>query len=438
VADRYLLESGSPDGYLLEDGSGVLLLNNSVAWEWDNSSHFYTLSSDGLSATAGQDSDNLAKANTTLASGYFTLTPNMAFGGNVNVGFDDLADSTATWLGTGTNSTAYGSNGSIYSGGSTVGSSFATFTTSDVIKAEIVAGKAYFYKNGTLQNTGGTTLPAGLTSPYPTASTNKSGNILAADFTGWTVSSNNISGTATLSFSPSATLLGSGSISGSSTLTLTPSATLLGQGQVSGSATLTFTPSATGLVERISGTSSLTLNPSGTLLGKGAVTGSSTLTFAPSATLLGTGQVVGSSTLVLNGSATITQPTIAGSTSFSFAPSATLLGKGAVTGTTSLSLTSSATLLGRGAIVGSSSLALTVSGTITGAGALLGSTAISLVLTGALTETSTNNISGSAMILFSMSATLRGIQLPAVGLAALDQRLRRHGGSWNQYQRVRR
>lgn len=26
MADRYLLESGSPDGYLLEDGSGVLLL----------------------------------------------------------------------------------------------------------------------------------------------------------------------------------------------------------------------------------------------------------------------------------------------------------------------------------------------------------------------------------------------------------------------------
>jgi len=26
MADRYLLESGSPDGYLLEDGSGVLIL----------------------------------------------------------------------------------------------------------------------------------------------------------------------------------------------------------------------------------------------------------------------------------------------------------------------------------------------------------------------------------------------------------------------------
>jgi len=26
MADRYLLESGSPDGFLLEDGSGVLLL----------------------------------------------------------------------------------------------------------------------------------------------------------------------------------------------------------------------------------------------------------------------------------------------------------------------------------------------------------------------------------------------------------------------------
>lgn len=26
MADRYVLESGAPDGYLLEDGSGVLIL----------------------------------------------------------------------------------------------------------------------------------------------------------------------------------------------------------------------------------------------------------------------------------------------------------------------------------------------------------------------------------------------------------------------------
>jgi hypothetical protein len=26
MADRYLLESGTPDGYLLEDGTGVLIL----------------------------------------------------------------------------------------------------------------------------------------------------------------------------------------------------------------------------------------------------------------------------------------------------------------------------------------------------------------------------------------------------------------------------
>lgn len=30
MADRYLLESGAPDGYLLEDGSGVLLLEQSA------------------------------------------------------------------------------------------------------------------------------------------------------------------------------------------------------------------------------------------------------------------------------------------------------------------------------------------------------------------------------------------------------------------------
>jgi len=31
MADRYLLESGAPDGYLLEDGTGVLLLEEPSA-----------------------------------------------------------------------------------------------------------------------------------------------------------------------------------------------------------------------------------------------------------------------------------------------------------------------------------------------------------------------------------------------------------------------
>lgn len=31
MADRYLLESGSPNGYLMEDGGGVLILEFTVA-----------------------------------------------------------------------------------------------------------------------------------------------------------------------------------------------------------------------------------------------------------------------------------------------------------------------------------------------------------------------------------------------------------------------
>ena len=31
MADRYLLESGAPDGYLLEDGTGVMLLETPPA-----------------------------------------------------------------------------------------------------------------------------------------------------------------------------------------------------------------------------------------------------------------------------------------------------------------------------------------------------------------------------------------------------------------------
>lgn len=33
MADRYLLEQGAPDGFLLEDGSGVLLLEGEAALE---------------------------------------------------------------------------------------------------------------------------------------------------------------------------------------------------------------------------------------------------------------------------------------------------------------------------------------------------------------------------------------------------------------------
>ena len=60
MADRYLLESGAPDGYLLEDGSGVLLLEGdapSTFCDYDFAADTYDNASDaydcGAIATGG-------------------------------------------------------------------------------------------------------------------------------------------------------------------------------------------------------------------------------------------------------------------------------------------------------------------------------------------------------------------------------------------------
>lgn len=77
MADRYLLESGSPDGYLLEDGSGVLLLDNTTLEIVNNANTTVTYQGEGVYAiekTAGAAStfDAAAVSNVGL-SGDFVL-----------------------------------------------------------------------------------------------------------------------------------------------------------------------------------------------------------------------------------------------------------------------------------------------------------------------------------------------------------------------------
>lgn len=58
MADRYLLESGTPDGYQLEDGSGVYLLNgHPITWTtgYPDKSQYVTTSGGDLTATVNAD-----------------------------------------------------------------------------------------------------------------------------------------------------------------------------------------------------------------------------------------------------------------------------------------------------------------------------------------------------------------------------------------------
>ncbi len=116
-------------------------------------------------------------------------------------------------------------------------------------------------------------------------------------------------GTATITFTPSATLTGAGALTGTTALVFTPSGTLTGRGALTGSSTLTF-------------------SPSGTLAGEGALSGSASVTLTPAGTLTGSGALVGTAPITFTLSATADVPAsltqIEGSTGFSFTLSGTL------------------------------------------------------------------------------------------------------------------
>jgi hypothetical protein len=183
--------------------------------------------------------------------------------------------------------------------------------------------------------------------------------------------SNEISGTSSITFSPSATATGLGTLGGSSALTFADSGTLTGLGSIAGS-------------------SSLVLSPSGTATGLAALIGTTALTFTPSATATGLGSLTGSSTLVL-------------------APSGTVTGLGSLLGNSPLTFAPAGTVIGLGTLAGTAALSLAGSATVTGIRSLLASTALSFSLSGTVGTAGSNNIAGTAALTFSSLATLQGL-----------------------------
>jgi hypothetical protein len=157
-----------------------------------------------------------------------------------------------------------------------------------------------------------------------------------------------------------------GSLSGSSSITFSPSSTLLGSGALAGSSSLSFSPTSTpsGLGS-LTGSSSVTFDPTSTLTGLGALTGSSSITFVGTGSFDGTAALSGSSTLTFSSSASLTGlGSLSGSSSLEFSPSSALSGTGALSGSSTLTFSISTTLSGIGALTGSSTITFVLAGTL--------------------------------------------------------------------------
>lgn len=217
----------------------------------------------------------------------------------------------------------------------------------------------------------------------------------------------NAVGAATVSLSPSGTILAAGALVGAATATLVPAGTLTGAGILAGAGTLSLAPAGTlGGIGALVGSSSITLSPSATAdLPTGALAGTATISLAPSGTMTGAGALAGAGTLSLSPSAILGgSATVAGSASISLSPSATGFLRMDGQGSASMSLAPSGTLAGVGALVGSAAVSLAPSATAQGAGVLAGAASITLAPSGTLAS---GAISGTASISLSASATIR-------------------------------
>jgi hypothetical protein len=140
-----------------------------------------------------------------------------------------------------------------------------------------------------------------------------------------------------------------GSISGTASLTFGQSGTLLGSGRLVGTAGLTF--GQTGLLRgsgALTGTTTLTFGQTGNLKGSGRLVGSTAITFAQSGTLRGSGKLAGSIPIIFGQTGLLRGiGALSGATTLVFGQTGNLAGTsaGAISGTCSIRFGQSGTLV---------------------------------------------------------------------------------------------
>lgn len=248
-----------------------------------------------------------------------------------------------------------------------------------------------------------------------------------------TVTVVDISGTVTVTFSPTGAIVGQGVVATSSTVTFSPSGTIVGLADLSTSSSVNFTPTATGVgLADLSSSSSIVFTPTATITGLADLTSSSTLAFTPAASVVGLLDLSSSTSLSFATVASLAASVdLAASSTISFSASSDLIGIGAISSSSSLTFAPSASVVGLAIVAGSSSVVFSGTGTPFGSATFSGSTAITFVPTAAivgqgassgsstLTLTSTGEIVGIVDLSGSLSVTFSATSaLFAVGVIA--------------------
>jgi hypothetical protein len=208
----------------------------------------------------------------------------------------------------------------------------------------------WIWRTGTTVGFGtGANLAAAQASPAATATTSANlffdsslyypDDIATVLLDGDTAVSNDIAGTSSLTFAPTASISGRGDLTAASSLTFAPTVVaLVGRGNLTAASSLTFAPSVAVTGKgNITATSGLTFAPSASVVGLGSLSGASTLTFAPTGSLTGIGTITGASSITFSPTGSLAGfGDISGSTSIEFAPTGSISGIAYISGITTL------------------------------------------------------------------------------------------------------
>jgi len=240
-----------------------------------------------------------------------------------------------------------------------------------------------------------------------------------------------ITGTGTITFTPTGTTLGAGALAAVDTITFAQNVLLGGDGALLGVSAPAFSLSGAVLGDgALLGTGVLTFTTVGDLTAEAseALLGAIAMVFADAATMSGAGALLGVSAPVFAESVSLSgSGALLGTGTLTFAESVTLVGSGALAGTATNLFNHSAVLDGSGVLVGVAAETFAEVAALFGSGALLGTAAevfgqaAALAGSGALAGTSSpvfvlsatpdlpeGFVSGTIGIVFSLSGSLSG------------------------------
>ena len=267
-----------------------------------------------------------------------------------------------------------------------------------------------------------------------------------------TVAAGSLAVQSSLALAGQALTAGRGTLAGQTSLAVTGQSATAAQGNTTANLTLALTGQALsvarGSVVAVGGDVNVAITGQSLSVARGTVLNATDKALTGQANTAAAGSVVAQTALAITGQAlTAARGSLAITSILALTGQSTTAAQGPILGATGLALTGQSTTVARGSLLATTSLSLAGQSIIIGQGTASASNDVIAALTGLTLSATLGNVT---VAVNTVTVALTGQQLgiatgtlaantnqPAIGLAQLDARLRRSGGSWKDRRMVK-